>query len=114
MAAFAFVFVAMSVLQAVWAQAAPAKVKVKGCFKQVEMELLNARDRSPRRRCGVKAMLKTWAKGENSTVGIWRLCHAIVTEDGTDAGCGMSRLAALGSARSGSEKMLEEIKRPSG
>ena len=105
MAALVFVFVAMSVLQAVWAPAAPAKLKVKGCFKRVEMELSqNARDRSPRRRCGVKAMLKTWAKGENSTVGIWRLCYAICTGDGTDAGMGMSRLASLGSERGGSEQ----------
>ena len=104
MAALVFVFVAMSVLQAVWEQAAPAKTKVTGCFKRVEMELSqNARDRSPRRRCGMKAMLKSLAKGENSTVGIRRLCHAIVTGDGTDAGVGMSRLASLGSARGGSE-----------
>ena len=92
-------------IQAMWEQAAQAKPKIKGCFKRVEMELSqNARDRSPRRRCGVKAMLKSWAKGENSTVGIWRLCHAIVTGDGTDAGVGMSRLASLGSERGGSEQ----------
>ena len=49
-------------------------------------------------------MLKSWAKGELSTVGIWRLCHGIVTQDGTDAWVGMRRLAELGSASSGSEK----------
>ena len=109
MAAIVFVFVAMSVLRAIWEPepAAPAKTKVRrlGFHQKVEMELSqNARDRSPRRRCGVKAMLKTWAKGETSTVGMWRLCHAIVAGDGTDAGVGMSRLASLGSERGGSEQ----------
>ena len=106
MSAIVFVLVAMSALRAIWEPAEPAKAqKVRGYFKQAEMELSqNARDRSPRRRCGVKAMLKSWAKGESSAVGIWRPCYAIVTEDGTNAGLGMSRLAGLASASSGSEK----------
>jgi len=49
-------------------------------------------------------MLKSWAKGESSAVGIWRLCHNIVTGDGTNAGLGMSRLAALATESSGSEQ----------
>ena len=105
MAAIIFVVLAMSALRAIWEPAAPAKTKIRGCFKRVEMEQLeHDRERSPRRRCGVKAMLKSWAKGEISTVGIWRLCHAIVTGDGTDAGYGMDRLANLGSGSSGSEQ----------
>ena len=63
-----------------------------------------ARSRSPRRHCGVKAMFSSWAKGESSAVNIWRLCYAIVKQDGTDAGHGMKRLAELGSVTSGSEK----------
>ena len=59
------------------------------------------------RRC-LKVMLKSWAKGESSTVGIWRLCHAIVTRDGTDAGTGMARLAGLASENSGSEQIIHK------
>ena len=110
----------MSALQAIWdppLQPAATARQMKGWKIQVDMERAAhvARSRSPRRRCGVKAMLKSWAKGDSSAVGVWRLCHAIVTEDGTDAGRGMRRLAELGSTTSGSEqKLLEENERPTG
>ena len=106
MKAIIVVVLAMSALRAVWEPPAePAIKKTRGWVKRVEMEQSQTRrERSPRRRCGVKAMLKSWAKGEISTVGIWRLCHAIVTGDGTDAGYGMDRLANLGSGSSGSEQ----------
>ena len=96
----------MSVLRAMWEPAAPATMKTRGHLKRIEMEhLVVYRQRSPRRRCGLKAMLKSWAKGENSTVSIWRLCHAIVKHDGTDAGYGMARLAELNKAEtSGGEQ----------
>ena len=118
MQALVVVVVAMSALRQVWEprspQAAPA-TKVKGWKRKIEMEEEEAaRPRSPRRRFGAKAMLKSWAKGDSSACTVWKLCHAIVTEDGTDAGHGMSRLAQLGSASSGSEKLLAEIKRPTG
>ena len=45
-------------------------------------------------------MLKSWAKGDISTVGMWRLCYAIVTKDNTDAGAGMARLAGLATSES--------------
>ena len=100
-----FLLLAMSVLRAIWEPAAPATLKTKGHIKRAEMEhLMGDRERSPRRRCGVKAMLKSWAKGENSTSSVWRLCHAIVTQDGTDAGLGMNRLAGLGTYTCGIEQ----------
>ena len=49
-------------------------------------------------------MLKSWAQGETSAVGVWRICHAIVAEDGSDCGLGMKRLSDLSSVRSGSER----------
>ena len=99
---------AMSVLQGIWAPMSnPAGTanKRRGWKQQVEMEtLLAARERSPRqRRFGAKANLKAWARGETTAVGMWRICHAIVEEDGTDAGIGMGRLAHLASVTSGSE-----------
>ena len=100
-----FLLLAMSALRAIWEPAAPATLKTKGHIRRAEMEhLMGDRERSPRRRCGVKAMLKSWAKGENNTVGIWRLCHAIVKHDGTDAGHDMAMLSELGSEASGSEQ----------
>ena len=54
-------------------------------------------------------MLKSWACGDNSAVGIWRVYHEIVTVDGTNAGRGMSRLAAIATERNGIEKLPEEI-----
>ena len=49
-------------------------------------------------------MLKSLAKGGTSAVGVWRLTHAIVTEDGSDCGYGLGRLAGLASTTSSSEK----------
>ena len=66
----------------------------------MEQSILKDRDRSPRRCNGAKTMLKSWAKGDISTVGMWRLCYAIVTKDGTDAGAGMARLAGLATSES--------------
>ena len=78
---------------------------VRGWRKKVGMEEGRARSRSPRRRsAGIKAMLKSWAKGETTAVGAWRLTHAIVTEDGSDCGYGLGRLAGLASVTSSSEK----------
>ena len=63
-----------------------------------------ARSRSPKgRHSGVKAMLLSWAQGNTAAVTVFRLCNAIVNNDRTDAGHGMSRLANLGSGTSGSE-----------
>ena len=101
------VFVAMSVLQALWEPAATAIPKQKASRKKAEMEhsILKDRDRSPRRCNGAKARLKSWAKGDISTVSMWRLCYAIVEKDNTDAGAGMARLAGLATAESdGREK----------
>ena len=101
------VFVAMSVLQALWEPVATAIPRTKGFKRKAEMEhsILRDRDRSPRRCNGAKAMLKSWAKGEISTVGMWRLCYAIAEKDKTDAGAGMARLAGLATAESdGREK----------
>ena len=100
-----FLLLAMSVLRAIWEPAAPARKKARGYFTRIEMEhAAHDRERSPRRRCGVKAHLKSWAKGEISTACMWRLCHSIVTEDGTDAGAGIARLAELGSTSGSSEQ----------
>ena len=109
MKAIIFVVLAMSALQAIWepidAPAARRTFKIKGFRKQLAMEdPEHGRSRSPRRSHGVKAMLKSWATGDSSAVAIWKLCHAIVTRDGSDAGLGMQRLAQLGSEVSGSEK----------
>ena len=101
------VLVAMSVLQALWEPAAASIPKTKGFKKKAEMEhsILKDRDRSPRRCNGAKTMLKSWAKGDISTVAMWRLCYAIVEKDNTDAGAGMARLAGLATAESdGREK----------
>ena len=97
----------MSVLQAIWTppQQPAATANVRGWRNKVGVDIGHARSRSPRRRShGVKAMLKSWAKGETSAVGVWRLTHGIVTQDGSDCGYGMGRLAALASTTSGSEK----------
>ena len=96
----------MSALQALWEPAAPAQRKTKGLLKKIEMDrVLQDRERSPRRRCGLKALLKSWAMGEISTVAMWRLCHSICKQDGTDAGVGMARLAELAECeRSSSEQ----------
>ena len=100
-----FVVLAMSVLDPIWTPppAETAKLKgIKGLRNQVELEETR-RSRSPRpRHRAVKAFLKSWATGETSSVGIWRLAYAIVRVDGTDAGYGMSRLAALSTETSGS------------
>ena len=107
------VFLAMSVLQAIWGdrnerlqQPLPETKMVRGLKSQGYAEgAFIARSRSPRRRsAGVKAMLQSWAKGESSAVAVSRLAHAIVTEDGADAGIGMSRLAGLASMTSSSDK----------
>ena len=79
----------------------------KRLFQKNEMDRLahEERDRSARRRFGVKAHLKSWATGDSSTVGMWRLRHAVCTQDGTNAGLGMGRLAGLAtSERSSSEQ----------
>ena len=106
------VFVAMSVLQALWEPVATAiPIRRKGFKQKAELEhsILKDRDRSPRRCNGAKAMLKSWAKGEISTVGMWRLSYAIVTKDNTDAGAGMARLAGLATAESdGREKTVRK------
>ena len=72
MMAILSVLVAMSVLQALWEPAATAIPKTKGFKKKAEMEhsILKDRDRSPRRCNGAKTMLKSWAKGDISTVGM--------------------------------------------
>ena len=107
---FCFAVFAMSVLSEIWEppleEPAETATYLRGWKNKVQLdEERAARSRSPRRRkCGVKAMLLSWAKGDSSAVSVWRLAHAIVTDDGTDAGHGMSRLAQLGSATSGSEK----------
>ena len=105
----------MSVLQPIWDQTELADTaKVRGWRRRHEVEESN-RSRSPRRRqAGVKAMLTSWAKGESSAAGVWRLCHAIVKEDGTDAGLGVHRLANIASASSGSEKLRQSIKQTTG
>ena len=60
-------------------------------------------------------MLRSWAKGDSSAVAVWKLSHAIVIKDGTDAGLGITRLAEFGSEMSGSEKkLLDEIERTTG
>ena len=102
------VWFAMSVLQAIWepqVQAEPAK-PIRGVKARADAEYAQAvRERSPRRRNhGVKAMLKSWASGDISTNCMWTLCHSIVTEDRSDCGRGMSRLAALATRTSGSER----------
>ena len=105
------VLVAMSVLAALWEPAATAIPRTKGFKKKAKMEhsILKDRDRSPRRCNGAKTMLKSWAKGDISTVGMWRLCYAIVTKDNTDAGAGMARLAGLATSESsGSERNFRE------
>ena len=97
----------MSVLEPLWEPAAPVIKKTRSIEQQVEMERLeyDKRERSPRRRFGVKAHLKSWATGDSSTVGMWRLCHAVCTQDRTNAGLGMGRLAGLAtSERSSSEQ----------
>ena len=102
-----FVLFAMSVLQPLWEPAVPVIKKTRGLHHQIEVEQLahEERERSPRRRFGVKAHLKSWATGDSSTVGMWRLCHAVCTQDGTNAGVGMGRLAGLAtSERSSSEQ----------
>ena len=97
----------MPVLQPLWEPAAPVIKKTRSIEQQIEMERLayEKRERSPRRRFGVKAHLKSWATGDSSTVGMWRLCHAVCTQDRTNAGLGMGRLAGLAtSERSSSEQ----------
>ena len=97
----------MSVLEPLWEPAAPVIKKTRSIEQQIEMERLayEKGERSPRRRFGVKAHLKSWATGDSSTVGMWRLCHAVCTQDGTNAGLGMGRLAGLAtSERSSSEQ----------
>ena len=101
----------MSALSQIWEpppdyKSAETATNMRGWKNKVQLdEERAARSRSPRRRrCGVKAMLLSWAKGDSSAVSIWRLAHAIVTGDGSDVGHGLRRLAALGSATSGSEK----------
>ena len=97
----------MSVLQPLWEPAAPVIKKTRSIEQQIEMERLayEKRERSPRRRFGVKAHLKSWATGDSSTAGMWRLCHAVCTQDRTNAGLGMGRLAGLAtSERSSSEQ----------
>ena len=93
----------MSALRAIWEPAAPAQRKTKGFLKKIEMDrVLQDRERSPRRRSGLKALLKSWAMGECSTAGMWRVCHAVAIEDNSDVGCGLARIAQLGSQSSGS------------
>ena len=98
----------MSVLDAMWT--APLRqadtASARGWKNKIEVEEGRAaRSRSPRRRSrGAKALLLSWAKGDTSAVQVWRVAHAIVTEDGTDCGYSMGRLAGLASATSSSEK----------
>ena len=67
-----FVLFAMSVLQPLWEPAVPVIRKMKGIHNQIEVDQLahEERERSPRRRFGVKAHLKSWATGDSSTVGM--------------------------------------------
>ena len=104
---FLVVCFAMSVLAAL--HHAPAdtayRKTVRGWRKQIDEQENNLdRSRSPRRNRGAKAMLQSWAKGEISAAGIWRLAHAIVEQDGSDCGAAMHRIDNLASQRSGSEK----------
>ena len=82
------------------------KKGVKGMLKQVEVAGARiARSRSPRGRSGgVKSFLKSWAIGDITAVGLARFASGIVTEDQTDAGIGMSRLAGIASMTSSSDK----------
>ena len=102
------VLLAMSVLQPIWDQSlesAATAARVHDWKRKMDMEeaRAKARSRSPRRCRGVKALLKQWAKGETSAVAMWRVAHASVKEDGTDAGIGMRRIAGLANYKSGSE-----------
>ena len=82
-----------------------ATANVTGWRNKAGVEECHARSRSPRRRSHeVKAMLKSLAKGGTSAVGVWRLSSAIVTDDRSDCGLGMGRLAKLASLTSSSEK----------
>ena len=105
-----FAALAMSVLRSIWEPppkpAEPAHHKVRGFRNRIQVdEARAARSRSPKGRhhC-VKAMLFSWAQGNSSAVTVWRLCNAMVNNDGSDVGHGTSRLANLGSGTSGSEK----------
>ena len=84
---------------------------VKGWKNKVQVEENRAaRFRSPKgRHHGVKAMLLSWAQGNSSAVTVWRLCNAMVNDDGSDVGHGMSRLASIGSGTSGSEKTVRIV-----
>ena len=105
------VFLAMSVLEPIWAKERlqqPLHRKVsRGLLQKAEAEGYNctARSRSPRGRSGaVKSFLKSWAIGDITAVGLARFASGIVTEDKTDAGIGMSRLAGIASMTSSSDK----------
>ena len=105
------VFLAMSVLEPVWAnerlqQPLHGKKWVRGLHQKVEAEgYCTARSRSPRGRSGaVKSFLKNWAIGDITAVGLTRFASGIDTEDKTDAGTGMSRLAGIASMTTSSDK----------
>ena len=105
------VFLAMSVLEPIWAKERlqqPLHRKVsRGLLQKAEAEGYNctARSRSPRGRSGgVKSFLKSWATGELTAVGLARFASGIDTEDKTDAGIGMGRLAGIASMTSSSDK----------
>ena len=110
MASMLYVVFAMSILSAIWEPPAssPAETAppIKGWKNRVEVEMsaVRARSRSPRRKQGVKAFLKQWAQGETSAVAMYRICNAIINEDGSDCGRGMNRIANLASLTGGSEK----------
>jgi hypothetical protein len=48
--------------------------------------------------------MEQWARGETSGVNVWRTAYTFVEEDGSNVGKEVSRIVALGSVSSGSEK----------
>ena len=108
------VLMGISILQALFTEQADTVRHVKGWRNKVAFEEANVnrsapRSRSPRgRQSGARAMLKSWAKGEASAIGVWRLIHAIVDEDGSECGHAMARLSGLASETSGSEQNISK------
>ena len=98
------------VLAPIWmpARDAQAHSGLRGWRQNLEFAEERRRSRSPHRSHGAKAMLLSWAKGENPAVSICRLAYAIVTADGSDCGRGMKCLAELSVPTAGSEKTLQD------
>ena len=102
------VAIMQSVLAPIWTPPSDQASKVRGWRESLEVEEERRRSRSPHRSHGAKAMLLSWAKGENPAVSICRLAYAIVTIDGSDCGQGMKRLAGLSAPTAGSEKTAQD------